>query len=86
MIYNFADYSGRQDPNAPSNLIAMSGEPHANRRRIWNRGMSSDSLKHYEDIIRARAEEWIKKFEIAYEPVDLVAWIGYFTYVPVHVY
>ncbi|KAJ7816265.1 cytochrome P450 [Mycena leptocephala] len=48
-------YQARQDPSAPLNLVVLQGEAHANRRRLWNRGMSTESLKEYEAIIAKRA-------------------------------
>lgn len=77
------DYEARQDPRAPSNLLALQGEAHANRRRIWNRGMSRDSLKEYEEIISTRANQLANKLAEkgkAGESIDLSAWITYFTY------
>ena len=59
----------------------MTGEPHANRRRLWNRGMSGESLKEYEDIIVRRANQLVKRLEAMQGPVDLSEWLAYFTYV-----
>ncbi|KAJ7895864.1 hypothetical protein B0H13DRAFT_1624186, partial [Mycena leptocephala] len=44
-------YEARKGPSAPLNLVVLQGDPHANRRRLWNRGMSTESLKEYEGII-----------------------------------
>lgn len=78
---NFIVYDVRKDPTAPSNLVAMSGDAHANRRRLWNRGMSSDSLKDYEEIIVKRATQLVERLEGLAGPVDLMSWINYFTYI-----
>ncbi|KAF8207255.1 cytochrome P450 [Mycena galopus ATCC 62051] len=63
-------YEGRQDPNAPSNLLTLNGEDHANRRRLWNRGMSTESLNDYEEVIAKRATQLLNYIS---------AWISYFT-------
>ena len=76
------DYEARKDPKVPGNLICLTGEAHANRRRLWNRGMSSDSLREYEDIIVRRANQLIERLEGISGVVDLAAWLGYFTCVP----
>ncbi|EEB89704.1 hypothetical protein MPER_12169 [Moniliophthora perniciosa FA553] len=50
-------YVPRMDPRTKGSVIVLSGEAHRNRRRLWNRGMNTDSLKEYEEIIRRRARE-----------------------------
>ncbi|KAK7032984.1 cytochrome P450 [Favolaschia claudopus] len=72
-------YDGRKDPRAPSNLLAMQGEPHANRRRLWNRGMSTDSLREYEQMIARRATQLLDCIADL-EIIDLAAWISRFTF------
>ncbi|EKM52485.1 uncharacterized protein PHACADRAFT_198544 [Phanerochaete carnosa HHB-10118-sp] len=73
-------YDIRRDPTAPSNLLAMSGDAHANRRRLWNRSMSSESLKDYEELIVTRVTQLVERLEGLAGPVDLVSWINYFTF------
>ncbi|KAL4247923.1 Cytochrome P450 superfamily protein [Abortiporus biennis] len=73
-------YDARRDPNAPGNLISMRGEDHANRRRLWNRGMSTESLKHYEEVIANRAQQLVEQLQSSTGPVDLARWIGFFTF------
>ncbi|KAJ7156984.1 cytochrome P450 [Mycena crocata] len=75
-------YQARQDPAAPKNLIVLQGDGHANRRRLWNRGMSSESLKEYEAIIAKRAIQLldaVTDFPDSTQ-VDLSAWISYFSF------
>ena len=57
----------------------MTGDAHANRRRLWNRGMSSESLKEYEDVIVQRATQLLERLEGISGSVDLVSWINFFT-------
>ena len=57
----------------------LTGEAHANRRRLWNRGMSSESLAEYETMITKRAGQLVERFEGMPGAVDLAQWIGYFT-------
>lgn len=73
------DYDARRDPTAPGNLIALTGEAHANRRRLWNRGMSTDSLKDYEVLVAKRAHQLVYKLESMKGPLDLAEWLGFFT-------
>ncbi|KAJ7017517.1 cytochrome P450 [Mycena alexandri] len=75
-------YEGRKDPNAPLNLIVLQGDGHANRRRLWNRGMSTESLKEYEEIIAKRATQLLNCIlgSPDLKSVDLAAWISYFSF------
>lgn len=74
-----ADYDARRDPTAPSNLLAMSpGEMHTKRRRLWNRGLSNESLKEYERVIASRAKDLADGLERQQTVVDFVAWINFF--------
>ncbi|KAJ7709643.1 cytochrome P450 [Mycena rosella] len=75
-------YEARKDPRAPLNLVVLQGEGHANRRRLWNRGMSTESLKEYEAIIAKRATQLLDCVASAPDPniVDLAAWISYFSF------
>ena len=75
----FTDYDARQDPSVPRTLLTMSGEAHAKRRRIWNRGMSSDSIEDYMDSVTKRAEQLIECLGNIKGPVDLAEWISYFS-------
>ncbi|TFL00037.1 cytochrome P450 [Pterulicium gracile] len=74
-------YLARKDPNAPGNLIVLTGESHANRRRLWNRGMGSEAMKDYDLIIHRRAEQLVDKLEgLTGRVVDLAAWFGYYAF------
>ncbi|EJF56531.1 cytochrome P450 [Dichomitus squalens LYAD-421 SS1] len=75
-------YSARQDPNAPRNLIVLTGEAHANRRRLWNRGLSTESLREYEPVLSNRVKQFMVHL-MAAAPVgslDISQSIGYFTF------
>lgn len=56
-------YDSRQDLRASKNLQVLNGDAHANRRRLWNRGLSSDSIESYSDIIEMRAAQLIDCLE-----------------------
>ncbi|RDX44047.1 cytochrome P450 [Lentinus brumalis] len=75
-------YSARKDPKAPNNLFILTGEEHANRRRLWNRGMSNESLKDYEPVIAKRSDELVQflKTSASSGSVDLNNAVGYFTF------
>ncbi|EEB88123.1 hypothetical protein MPER_14219, partial [Moniliophthora perniciosa FA553] len=53
-------YTVRQDLRAPKNLLAITGEEHASRRRLWNRGMSSDALLEYEGVLKRRCRDLVE--------------------------
>ena len=56
-------YDSRQDLRASKNLQVLNGDAHANRRRLWNRGFSTESLESYSDIIESRAAQLIDCLE-----------------------
>src|SRR6201996_8952663 len=59
-----ADYDVLSDPSLPSReLVTLKAEAHANRRRIWNRGMSSESLRDYETILARRIAQLLERLE-----------------------
>ncbi|KAJ7864744.1 cytochrome P450, partial [Mycena olivaceomarginata] len=74
-------YEPRSDPTLKTrSLLALRGEPHANRRRIWNRGLSSESLKDYESILAKRVTQLMDRLEGLSGPVDIAEWFSYFTF------
>lgn len=82
LIQDVIDYQLAADPNVPSTLFMLTGETHANRRRVWNRGFSNDSLKEYETDIAERAtqlgEHLYKRHD---KVVDLEKLLSFFTLV-----
>lgn len=73
------DYDARQDPTAPRNLIILRGEEHTARRRLWNRGMSGDSLREYESLISERAHELVERLAGLEGSVDFSKWLSFFS-------
>ncbi|KAF8205670.1 high nitrogen upregulated cytochrome P450 monooxygenase 2 [Mycena galopus ATCC 62051] len=75
-------YEPRSDPNLPEtfSLLSLRGEPHANRRRIWNRGLSSESLNEYESILAKRVAQLVERLEGLSGAVDIAEWFSYFTF------
>ncbi|KAF7363923.1 hypothetical protein MSAN_01050400 [Mycena sanguinolenta] len=74
-------YEPRVDPTLQTrSLLSLRGEAHANRRRIWNRGLSSESLKEYETILAKRITQLVDRLEGLPGPVDIAAWFSYFTF------
>ncbi|KAJ7633027.1 high nitrogen upregulated cytochrome P450 monooxygenase 2 [Roridomyces roridus] len=76
-------YDSRKDPRLTSrNLLILRGEAHSHRRRIWNRGMSTESIDEYESAILAkRVNQFMDKLEgLQGTPFDISAWFGYFTF------
>ncbi|KAF7303620.1 hypothetical protein MIND_00591300 [Mycena indigotica] len=65
-----------------STLLGLRGDAHANRRRIWNRGMSTDSLKDFEVILAKRVALLLTQLdEFAREgrQIDIAEWFTYLT-------
>ena len=62
----------------------MTGEEHDNRRRLWNRGMSHESLVEYESVIVKRAAQLVNRLKEESrkeeKAVDIVQWINFFTF------
>ncbi|KAJ6531195.1 cytochrome P450 [Mycena capillaripes] len=74
-------YEPRSDPNLSTrSLLSLRGEAHANRRRIWNRGMSTGSLKEYESILVKRVTQLVDRLDGLSGPVDISKWFSYFTF------
>ncbi|KAJ7206366.1 cytochrome P450 [Mycena pura] len=79
-------YHFRSDPTAlpTRNLITLNGEAHANRRRIWNRGMGSESLGDYEIILARRIMQLMERLEgfsaSGAGGVDIAAWFSFFSF------
>ncbi|KAF7308180.1 hypothetical protein HMN09_00665800 [Mycena chlorophos] len=74
-------------PRSPTKaLLNLRGDAHANRRRIWNRGMNSEGLKGFEHVLAKRLVIMLSQFDkmIAEgkgkSPVDLAAWFSYLTF------
>lgn len=76
-----SDYDPRTDPTLSTcSLLVLRGEAHANRRRIWNRGMSSESLKEYESILEKRVAQLVDRLGGLSGSIDIAEWFSYFTY------
>ncbi|KAJ7766756.1 cytochrome P450 [Mycena metata] len=74
-------YEPRTDPTLSTrSLLTLRNEAHANRRRIWNRGMSSESLQEYESILAKRVTQLVDRLEGLCGTVDIAEWFSYFTF------
>ncbi|ESK88155.1 cytochrome p450 [Moniliophthora roreri MCA 2997] len=71
-------YQVRRDERTEGSLLELVGDPHTARRRMWNRGMSSESLREYEDIIYRHATQLVEGLA-SRSQVDLGRWLGYFS-------
>ncbi|KAF7303625.1 hypothetical protein MIND_00591800 [Mycena indigotica] len=76
-------YNIFSDPNlGTTNLLGLRGDAHANRRRIWNRGMSTESMKGFEVILAKRVAFLLTRldeFAKSGQKVDIAAWFTYLT-------
>lgn len=70
-------------------IATRSLQDHARRRKRWNRGFSTASVKGYEPIITRRALQLVLELEKrcsnidggdGRQPLDLAQWFSFFTY------
>ncbi|KAF9254840.1 cytochrome P450 [Marasmius fiardii PR-910] len=80
-------YSVRQDLRAPKSLLSVSGEEHASRRKLWNRGLSWEALREHEADLCKRVGELseairneVQKQKGEGRHVDIGKWFEYFTF------
>ncbi|KIK61217.1 hypothetical protein GYMLUDRAFT_225447 [Collybiopsis luxurians FD-317 M1] len=76
-------YLARQDERAPSNLLSLSGEEHASRRKVWNRALNSDALEEYNEILVKNASQLAEGIQATSErngEVDLTEWFNFFSF------
>ncbi|KAJ7065627.1 high nitrogen upregulated cytochrome P450 monooxygenase 2 [Mycena amicta] len=80
-------YEPWSDATLPSkSLLNLRGDAHANRRRIWNRGMSSESLREFEGILANRLEQLLERLDEISKTdgtkgeVDMAKWFSYLTF------
>ncbi|KAJ7573693.1 cytochrome P450 [Mycena floridula] len=74
-------YKARRDPTTSPNLLVLQGNHHARRRQLWNRGMSTEALEGYQEIISKRAQQLVNRLSSqSRSTVDLVAWLNYFAF------
>lgn len=74
-------YDSRQDLRASKNLQVLNGDAHANRRRLWNRGFSSESIESSSDIIETRAAQLIHCLERQPGKICLSSFFSRFAFV-----
>ncbi|CAK5277509.1 unnamed protein product [Mycena citricolor] len=77
-------YEPLTDPSIPAKpLLLLKGEAHANRRRIWNRGLNSASIAAYEVTLVKRVSQLLERLEeqsLSGSSVSINQWLGYFTF------
>lgn len=54
---------------------------HARRRRPWNRGLSTEALKSYEEIIETVVSQLLDHLAKQNGILDLAKWLSYFSWV-----
>lgn len=80
---DFLGYLSRQDERAPHNLLTLTGEKHAERRRAWNRALNTDALDEYDEILVKNGLQLVEGMQAnSHGEVDLTAWFNYFRYGP----
>ncbi|RDB27055.1 hypothetical protein Hypma_005050 [Hypsizygus marmoreus] len=71
-------YEARQDPRAPGNLLALRGQAHTDRRRLWSRAFTNEALTEYEQPLSKRAQALVDRLGMLPQPIDLSFWISLF--------
>ncbi|KAL0058822.1 hypothetical protein AAF712_014473 [Marasmius tenuissimus] len=72
-------YLSNSPVGAPPPLFAVNGEEHTCRRRVWARGFSSESIKEYQQIVSAKANELSEGLSArAGRELDLTDWMTFF--------
>jgi hypothetical protein len=74
------DYESGRHKDTPPSIVCMSGEAHTAKRRVWNRAMTSASIREYEPLVVKRASQLISRLRDQTGPVDLVSWVDFFAY------
>ncbi|KAJ7814786.1 cytochrome P450 [Mycena olivaceomarginata] len=64
----------------PPSIVCMSGEAHTKKRRVWNRAMTSSSLRDYEPLVAKRASQMVSRLRDQHGPVDLGNWLNFFAF------
>ncbi|KAG5638947.1 hypothetical protein H0H81_008447 [Sphagnurus paluster] len=74
-------YEARKDPRAPGNLLALQGQAHTDRRRLWSRAFTNESLANHEDALVKRVESLLTNLtNVSSSPsVDLSMWLSLFS-------
>ncbi|KAJ7682318.1 cytochrome P450 [Mycena polygramma] len=69
-------YQGGAHPTPP--ITGLVGEAHIARRRVWNRAMTSSSIRDYEPLIAKRVSQLLPRLDEQNGTVDLVCWFDSF--------
>ncbi|KAI0059097.1 cytochrome P450 [Artomyces pyxidatus] len=64
---------------SPKDLLALADKGYTARCRLWGRGMSTESLKEYEQLLLRRTAQLVRGLENQSDAIDLGAWLGDFT-------
>ncbi|KAF9465832.1 cytochrome P450 [Collybia nuda] len=71
-------YEARHDPRAPGNVLVLRGQAHTDRRRIWSRAFTNESLEEYDEPLLKRVQYLIDRLAGAPAPTDLSLVISLF--------
>ncbi|KAL0060254.1 hypothetical protein AAF712_012964 [Marasmius tenuissimus] len=74
-------YLSNSPVGAPPPLFAVNGEEHTCRRRVWARGFLSESIKEYQQIVSAKANELSEGLSAqAGRELDFTDWMTFFAF------
>ncbi|KAJ7685627.1 high nitrogen upregulated cytochrome P450 monooxygenase 2 [Mycena polygramma] len=71
-------YEGGEHGSTPPSIISLVGEAHTTKRRVWNRAMTSSSIRDYEPLIVKRVGQLLERLDDQNGAVDLVYWFDLF--------
>ena len=73
------DWEGRQaDYENPTLIGSPDPTSHAQRRRLWNRALSSAALKEYEETLAKRVTDLYELLSTQKDVIDMNLWFGWF--------
>lgn len=74
--------TSRKDYSSPASLIAtIDPQEHTQRRRLWEQGFTTASLKGYEDMITKRINQLVTVLETTKgTEMNLAKWLQFFSY------
>ncbi|KAK1224563.1 hypothetical protein PQX77_012542 [Marasmius sp. AFHP31] len=74
-------YLSSSPVGVPPPLFGTNGQEHTDRRRVWGRGFSSESIKEYQQIVIAKANKLSEALSArAGKELDLTDWMTFFAF------
>ncbi|KAJ7286350.1 cytochrome P450 [Mycena rebaudengoi] len=72
--------TGRNPQQTQPSIVSLTGDAHTAKRRVWNRAMTSASIREYEPLLVKRASQLVSRLAEQRGPTDLVSWFDFFSF------